>query len=272
MKWRVTGAGIGACLLTMMGMSGCAAEDPPEKKVADRLRTAVAALTGDPHRADVEVEVYASTVRIPLFKMSAEMRGTHRSAPEQRATDLDLNSVTTTIERDYGDDLVNKGAVRVITVGDRLYARNTLQSEQWRTPAEGPRVVGKKGYDPASTANMIETTLIGQMFLDSWLYGSSPKSTAAAGGERMSVYSIVCEVAKCLEDSPEAHRKALSAYPGDAIFNAELWVDGQDRPRRLTMTSEFVTGERKMGLSVKFEASLTFHDLGKPQTVTPPVN
>lgn len=265
MKWRVTAAWLGALVMVS---AACGAEETPEQKAASKLDKALAALGGRPHRADVEVDVYASTMRIPPFKMSAEMRGTHRAMPERRATDLDLSSVKTTIDRRFGDDLVDSGKVRVITLGEKVYVRNTLQSERWRTLPQGPEITGKNGYDPASTGNMINTTVVAEMYRDRPGLSSRPSTNPA--GEPMTVYSLTCRVAECLEGIPEARDTMLRVYPGDAILNSRLWVDGKSRPRRLTLKSEFLAGAAKTPLSVKFEATLTLHDLGKPQNITPP--
>jgi hypothetical protein len=244
----------------------------PEWDALEKADGALATLTGTSHRADVEVTVRVSTGWIPPFKMTAEMRGTYRAMPgSSPATDLDLPSVTTTVDRSATADLVRRGAVRVVTLGERTYVRNTLQSDQWLTPPRAPQVTGRRGYDPASTAGLMRTTLVAEMFRGQRSLLVSP-ATKPAAGERMSVFSIACEVAQCLAKSPEARRRALQVYPGDAMFTAELWVDDRDRPRRLTVNSEFVTGENKMGVSVDFQAAFVFHDLGAPQQITAPQN
>ncbi|WP_433476985.1 hypothetical protein ACQPZP_07990 [Spirillospora sp. CA-142024] len=266
MKWWAVAAGL--CALAMTS-AGCAAEETPEQKATRKLEKALAALTGEPHRADTEVDVYAHTLAIPSFRMSAQMRGTHRSMPGRPATDLDLFSVKTTIDRQYSEDLVRTGAVRVITVGDQVHVRNTLQSDRWRTLPRGPRAFGKRGYDPASTDAMMNSTMIAAMYRDQAALLSRP-SPSATGGEQMSVYSLSCTIADCLDDVPEMRETALSVYPGDALFNSKLWVDERSRPRVLTMVSEFNAGRGDGAPMVKFKATLTLHDLGKPQNITAP--
>ncbi|TDD33710.1 hypothetical protein E1287_18570 [Actinomadura sp. KC06] len=266
MKWRGMGAGLGVLVLVL---TACGPEEEsPEEKAAGRLEKALTALSGQPHRADVEVDVYALNGMVPGFKLTAEMRGTHRSMPGNPATDLDLSSVTTEIELRPGPTRNDSGAVRVITIGDQTYVRNTLQSGQWRTLPAGPRLTGKDGYDPASTATMVDTIVIAEIYRGQ-IAAPRPSATTEAG-EAMSVFSASCTVAQCLEDSPEARKAALSVYPGDAVFNSKLWVDGRDRPRRLTMTSEFFLNAGRRSMDVKFKATLTLHDLGKPQNITAP--
>ncbi|TDB85077.1 hypothetical protein E1264_22325, partial [Actinomadura sp. KC216] len=266
MNWRGAGAGLGVLVSVL---TGCGPEEEsPEEKAAGSLEKALTTLSGQPHRADVEVEVYALNGAIPGFKLTARMRGTHRSMPGNPASDLDLSSVATELELRPGPTRNNSGAVRVITVGDRTYVRNTLQSGRWRTLPAGPRLTGKDGYDPASTATMVDTTVIAEMYRGQ--IGTPRLSPATEAGEEMSVFSLSCTVAQCLEDSPEARKAALSVYPGDAVFNAKLWVDGRDRPRRLTMTSEFFVNAGMRSMDVKFKAAFTLHDLGRPQSITAP--
>jgi hypothetical protein len=68
--------------------------------------------------------------------------------PGRPATDLDLFSVKTTIGRQYSEDLVRTGAVRVITVGDQVHVRNTLQSDRWRMHLRGPGPSGSADTYP----------------------------------------------------------------------------------------------------------------------------
>ncbi|MGH3239747.1 MAG: BTAD domain-containing putative transcriptional regulator [Spirillospora sp.] len=70
-----------------------------------------------------------------------------RTAPPRDLTDWD---------RYPGPPRSDSGAVRVITIGDQVHVRNTLQSGRWRTLPTSPRITGKDGYDPASTAHMVD--------------------------------------------------------------------------------------------------------------------
>lgn len=228
MKLRVIVTG--SCALSMV-LTGCEGSNPDEKEGRE-LESALAGLAREPHRSDVEVDVFVSgnPFKGPVM-MSAEMRGSHRHNPGTAASDLDLPSVTTTIDRTHNPDLVRKGAVRVVTVNGRSYVRNTLRSGGWRTLPDAPEAVGTRGYDPASAGRMLNTTMIAEMFRDQWPPTREP-DRETVGGEPMEVYGIDCAPSRdCLEKTPEIRALARKAFPSpDLPVTAKLWWMGAPAP------------------------------------------
>ncbi|WP_143590381.1 hypothetical protein [Thermoactinospora rubra] len=271
MNRRTAATVLGALAVVLAGCGQEVPEDPSERA----YRHLEKALTGleRPLRADVEAEVFVRSGAIPPIRMNAQMRGTQRSAPDQAATDLDLRSVTTTVEREYSPDLVRTGAVRVITVDGRTYVRNTLQSSKWRTLAGTTTVVGNRGLNPAGTEAMLRTTMVAAMFRSKGYLVGSPSPTTTAGAQ-LRRYYISCMVGECLKKAPDILDRARRVYPPDALIQLELFVDEQDRPRILEVESEFLVGNEDMtrAVNVLFRAKLTLHDHGKPQQITAPVH
>ncbi|GLZ06219.1 hypothetical protein Acsp03_36850 [Actinomadura sp. NBRC 104412] len=270
MNWRAACAVAGVVALVLTGC-GQNAKDPRQDDY-QHLKRAISGLE-QPHRADVEVKVFVNGMGFPPIKMNAEMRGVQRSDPGHPATDLDLRSVTTTIEREYNEDLVRNGAVRVIVVGDRTYVRNTLQSSKWRTLPAPAAVVGDRGLDPAATGAMLRTTMVAAMFRSKGTLAGPPSPTTTAGMKTRR-YWISCTVDDCLEDVPDLRDIARKVYPRDAVIQLRLFVDDQDRPRLLEVESEFPVGNKDMtrGVLVTFKAKLTLHEHGKPQQISVPAH
>ncbi|GAA0566091.1 hypothetical protein GCM10009546_30510 [Actinomadura livida] len=269
MNRRPVCAVLGALAVVLPGCGQDASKDP-RQEAHRHLEKAISGLE-QPHRADVEVRVFVNGMGFPPIRMNAEMRGTQRSDPGQHATDLDLRSVTTTVERQYSEDLVRDGAVRVIVLGGRTYVRNSLQSAEWRTLTGPARMVGNRGLDPAGTGAMLRTSMVAAMFRNKGQSAGTPVPTTTSG-VTMRRYWISCTVDDCLKDDPDIRDLARKVYPREAVIQMRLFIDDEDRPRLLEVESEFPLGNKDMtrGVLLRFKAKLALHDHGKPQQITAP--
>jgi len=261
-------------IVLAVALTACLDEpEDPDEKAYRRLEKALAALER-PLRADVTVDVFVRGMSIPPIRMNAEMRGTQRTSPAQKATDLDLRSVTTTIERQYGEDIVRNSSVRVIVLGDRTYIRNTLESDEWRSSDVTASLVKGRGLDPSGTGTMLNTTMVVAMYRSKGRLAVFDPSPTPTAGMRANLYNITCNLYECLKEAPDIYEIARKVHPVDQPIQLSLAVDEHDLPRILEVKSEFPVSDKDntQGVLVTFRAKLTLHDHGKPQQITAPVN
>jgi hypothetical protein len=129
----------------------------------------------------------------------------------------------------------------------------------------------RNGLDPSSTAQLVQTTIAREMFLDSGEPLLPTPTPVTTNGKELRVWSVNCLLAqKCLTKSPDARATALKLYPADATIELKLFADARNNPTRMEIKSEFLMGGATNVVSVNFRAAFDFHALGKQVAITPP--
>lgn len=256
-----SGRGVRAVALLTAGaalgglVAGCTPD--PDKAVA-AARDALTAAGSGTVKTLIEVTTSASiggTSSVGIGATSARRFGAHPAADSK-------------VPQYYGAPFTPSADARIIEVNGKIYQHGFTTTP----PTDG------KPWQPAGDTSDGAAGLVPLLDPMTFLSGGNKnvyqgvndKGPAKVDGTDTEHYTMLCANENCQFDVGPMPEKASG---GTLQVQAEMWLDGDNRPRKLTAhylaNSASGTGQTDW-VQVDIQVTMTFTGIGKKVTVTPP--